>query len=79
VSALATSTSWPPTAANRPGFAHIAFAVNDVEAAHGAVLAAGGGGIGDIVTLTTADGRRVRWCYVNDPEGNILELQAWSA
>jgi predicted enzyme related to lactoylglutathione lyase len=69
----------PPTAANRPGFAHIAFAVDDVEAAHAAVLAAGGGRIGDIVTLTTADGRRVTWCYVTDPERNILELQAWSA
>lgn len=68
----------PSTAANRPGFAHIAFAVRDVEAAHGEVLAAGGGRIGDIVTLTTADGRRVTWCYVTDPEGNILELQAWS-
>jgi catechol 2,3-dioxygenase-like lactoylglutathione lyase family enzyme len=68
----------PSTAANRLGFAHIAFAVRDVEAAHGEVLAAGGGRIGDIVTLTTADGRRVTWCYVTDPEGNILELQAWS-
>jgi len=69
----------PPTAANRPGFAHIAFAVRDVEAAQGEVLSAGGGRVGDIVTLTTADGQRVTWCYVTDPEGNILELQAWSA
>ncbi|MEX0631107.1 MAG: VOC family protein [Chloroflexota bacterium] len=69
----------PPTAANRPGFAHIAFAVRDVEAAQGEVLSAGGGRVGDVVTLTTADGRRVTWCYVTDPEGNILELQAWSA
>jgi hypothetical protein len=23
-------------------------------------------------------GRRVTWCYVTDPEGNIVELQAWS-
>ncbi|MDR3641910.1 MAG: hypothetical protein P4L39_11360 [Humidesulfovibrio sp.] len=21
---------------------------------------------------------RVTWCYVTDPEGNVLELQAWS-
>jgi hypothetical protein len=34
---------------------------------------------GHVVTLTTADGRRVTWCYVTDPEGNIVELQAWSA
>ncbi len=65
-------------AANRPGFGHIAFAVPDVPAARDAVLAAGGGSVGEIVTVATADGRRVTWTYVTDPEGNILELQAWS-
>ena len=66
------------TAANRPGFTHIAFAVDDVAAARDAVLAAGGGPVGEVVTLSTSDGRHVTWCYVTDPEGNILELQAWS-
>lgn len=66
------------TAANRPGLAHIAFGVSDVAVAQAAVLAAGGSLIGDIVTLTTADGRQVTWCYVTDPEGNIVELQSWS-
>lgn len=23
--------------------------------------------------------RHATWCYVTDPEGNIVELQAWSA
>ena len=68
----------PVTAANRLGLAHVAFAVDDVQAARQAVLGNGGGRVGDIVTLTTADGRRVTWCYVTDPEGNILELQSWS-
>ena len=67
-----------PTAANRPGFGHIAFVVDEVEAGREAVLAAGGGSVGEAVTLTTADGRRVTWCYVTDPEGNIVELQSWS-
>jgi catechol 2,3-dioxygenase-like lactoylglutathione lyase family enzyme len=67
-----------PNVANRLGFAHIAFAVDDVQAAREAVLAAGGGSVGELVTLNTADGRRVTWCYVTDPEGNMLELQAWS-
>jgi len=67
-----------PTAANRPGFAHIAFGVPDVLEARNEVLAAGGDPVGEVVTLTTADGRRVTWCYVTDPEGNIIELQAWS-
>ena len=67
-----------PTAANRPGFAHIAFAVPDVATARDEILAAGGKAVGEVVTLTTADGRQVTWCYVADPEGNIVELQAWS-
>jgi len=31
-----------------------------------------------VVTLATADGQSVTWCYVTDPEGNAIELQAWS-
>ena len=68
-----------PPAANRPGFGHLAFAVPDVPEARAVVLAEGGRAIGDVVTLRTADGRRVTWTYVTDPEGNILELQAWSS
>ncbi|HET9879014.1 MAG TPA: VOC family protein [Candidatus Limnocylindrales bacterium] len=64
--------------ANRTGFGHIAFVVNEVGAAQTAVVDAGGQIIGEVVTLTTADGRRVTWCYVADPEGNLVELQSWS-
>jgi predicted enzyme related to lactoylglutathione lyase len=63
---------------NRPGFRHIAFAVPSVAAARDAVLAAGGGVVGEIVTTQTEDGRYVTWTYLTDPEGNIIELQAWS-
>jgi len=72
------SAPGPPPAVNRPGFAHLAFEVRSVEDARRDVLAAGGGTVGDDVTLTTAAGRRVTWCYVSDPEGNVLELQSWS-
>jgi catechol 2,3-dioxygenase-like lactoylglutathione lyase family enzyme len=68
-----------PPVVNRPGFGHIAFVVPDVEAARTTVLAEGGAPVGTVVTLQTADGRRVTWAYVTDPEGNILELQSWSA
>ena len=67
-----------PSVANRLGFAHIAFQVEDVTAAREAVLAAGGRSVGEVVTLTTATGGRVTWCYVTDPESNMIELQAWS-
>jgi predicted enzyme related to lactoylglutathione lyase len=68
-----------PTAANRPGFAHIAFAVEDVAEARDQVLASGGSSVGEIVTVTTATGVSIQWCYVTDPEGNIIELQTTSA
>jgi catechol 2,3-dioxygenase-like lactoylglutathione lyase family enzyme len=67
-----------PPVVNRPGFGHIAFVVPDVPTARAAVLAEGGRSVGEVVTLQTADGRRVTWCYVTDPEGNIIELQSWS-
>ena len=66
------------TAINRPGFAHIAFAVKDVEDAREAVLAAGGGEIGQVVTLDIPDAGRVTFVYLTDPEGNIIELQHWA-
>jgi predicted enzyme related to lactoylglutathione lyase len=66
------------TALNRPGFGHIAFSVDDVASARAEVLAAGGHPIGEIVTLQIATGAQITWCYVTDPEGNIIELQAWS-
>lgn len=68
----------PGVAVNRPGFGHIAFVVDDVPAAREAVLAAGGGPVGETVTLTTATGAKVTWVYVTDPEGNVIELQSWS-
>jgi predicted enzyme related to lactoylglutathione lyase len=67
----------PAHAVNRPGFAHIAFAVASVEAARAEVLATGGRAVGDIVETTIGSGTRVTWCYVTDPEGNLVELQAW--
>jgi catechol 2,3-dioxygenase-like lactoylglutathione lyase family enzyme len=67
-----------PPAVARPGWGHIAIQVPDVDGARAAVMAAGGGALGAVVTMTTRDGRRVTWCYVTDPAGNIVELQAWS-
>lgn len=68
----------PAPAVNRPGFGHLAFEVPSVPEAREEILAAGGKAVGEVVTLTTAVGRRVTWCYVTDPEGNIIELQSWS-
>lgn len=71
-------TNKPARAVNRPGFGHIAFAVDDVPTARAAVLAAGGHAVGEMETLITSTGGRVTCCYVTDPEDNIIELQSWS-
>lgn len=68
----------PVAKVNRPGFGHIAFAVDDVYAARQAVLDAGGSAVGEVVTLTTSTGGKVTCCYVTDPEMNIIELQSWA-
>lgn len=63
-------------APNRLGYGHLAFRVASVPTAREQVLKAGGSSIGEIVQVTTASGVHVTWCYVTDPEGNILELQS---
>jgi len=53
--------------------------VDDVEAAQAAVLEAGGAAVGELVALDVPGAGRIVFVYVTDPEGNIIELQKWSA
>ncbi len=69
------SVDAPPAPANRVGFGHIAFAVDNVAAARDAVLAAGGSAVGTVESVVIAGAYRITWVYVRDPEGNIIELQ----
>ena len=66
----------PVPAANRAGFGHIAFAVDDVSAAREAVLAAGGGAVGTVEVVAIPGTGTITWTYTRDPEGNIIELQS---
>ncbi len=63
---------------NRPGFGHLAFAVEDVTEARKAALAAGGGEVGPITTVPIPGAGTITFVYLTDPEGNILELQRWA-
>ena len=65
----------PAPPANRVGFGHIAFAVDDVAAVHRAVVAAGGSAVGTIESMAVDGAGTITWTYVRDPEGNIIELQ----
>jgi len=63
---------------NRPGWGHIAFAVEDVQEAVHAVLVAGGQKYGETVTTSIAGAGKITFAYLADPEGNLIELQQWS-
>ena len=65
-------------ALNRPGFAHIAFAVEDVARSRDAVLAAGGRQLGTVSSRAIPGAGTVTFVYMTDPEGNALELQRWA-
>ena len=65
------------TVVNREGISHLAFEVDDVEQAMADVLNHGGNKLGDI-TSSRIDGiGYLTFVYMADPEGNIIELQAW--
>jgi catechol 2,3-dioxygenase-like lactoylglutathione lyase family enzyme len=63
---------------NEPGFGHLAFLVEDVDAGLAAILAAGGTALGSVATTEVKGVGVLRVVYARDPEGNIVELQNWS-
>ena len=60
---------------NSPGFAHIAFYVNDVEAVREAILEAGGSAVGELVRTNIPSVGEIEFAYMRDPEGNFIEIQ----
>jgi catechol 2,3-dioxygenase-like lactoylglutathione lyase family enzyme len=62
---------------NRPGFGHIAFAVDNVPVALDRVIAAGGSALGKPATVTVPGAGTIEFVYARDPEGNVIELQRW--
>lgn len=68
----------PEPVANRVGYVHLAFEVDDVATVLDAVLAHGGQRLGEVVGTTVPGVGELRITYARDPEGNIIELQSWS-
>ncbi len=56
---------------------HLAFEVDNVEEALDLVLKHDGRKIGEIASSEVKGVGRVTFVYCADPEGNIIELQAW--
>lgn len=63
--------------ANRKGFGHIAFLVDDVQAMLKKVLENGGSAVGDLVENEVKNAGILTFVYVRDIDGNIIELQSW--
>ncbi len=66
-----------PRLLHRPGLAHLAFEVDDVDATRQVILRLGGSDVGEVVTLDIAGAGKLTLVYMGDPEGNIVELQHW--
>jgi catechol 2,3-dioxygenase-like lactoylglutathione lyase family enzyme len=62
---------------NKPGFAHIAFLVEDVRLACNKLLHNGGSLLGEIVETNIPGVGILTFAYTRDPEGNIIEIQNW--
>ena len=63
-----------PVVANRIGYGHVAFLVDDVEGTLKKALNHGATKVGDIVSKEDPKGTST-YVYISDPEGNIVELQ----
>lgn len=63
--------------ADRLGFGHVAFQVDDVAATLDRLLAAGGERLGEVARTDVPGAGRLELVYARDPEGNVVELQAW--
>jgi predicted enzyme related to lactoylglutathione lyase len=66
----------PHPVANREGFSHIAFEVDDVPKAMEPVLANGGTMIGEVTRSEVEGVGLLTFVYLADSEGNIIELQS---
>ena len=62
---------------NTPGFSHIAFAVDDVQATARAIFAHGGSPVGELIIQEISGVGLLTFQYVADPEGNTIEIQSW--
>ena len=65
-------------AVNEPGYAHLAFEVEDLQVIIGKVLRSGGSMQGEVTDFGTHQKPHLI-VYMRDPEGNILELEQRSS
>ncbi len=66
-----------PIMANYAGFAHIAFEVKDVDATMQTAMENGAQKLGEIINREIENVGLLKFVYLRDPEGNIIEIQSW--
>jgi catechol 2,3-dioxygenase-like lactoylglutathione lyase family enzyme len=64
--------------ANHTGFTHIAFEVEDVDTTYAKALSLGAMELGRPTEKTIKDVGVLKFVYLRDPEGNIIEIQSWN-
>jgi len=62
---------------NQPGFAHIAFLVDDVHFYYNKILEHGGSALGKVAEQEVEGVGILTVAYMRDPEGNIVEILNW--
>jgi catechol 2,3-dioxygenase-like lactoylglutathione lyase family enzyme len=60
-----------------PGFAHLAFIVDDLQSKRMEILQKGGKDVGEVQQIPIEGEGLLTLLYIEDPEGNVLELQQW--
>jgi len=64
-------------AINKPGFAHIAFLVDDVKLYYAKIMEHGGSALGELAEKKIEGVGTLTVAYMRDPEGNIIEILNW--
>jgi catechol 2,3-dioxygenase-like lactoylglutathione lyase family enzyme len=63
--------------ANYTGFTHIAFEVENVETTLNIALSNGADLLGEVTEKKIENVGILKFVYLRDPEGNIIEIQSW--
>ena len=66
-----------PSQANRKGYGHIAFKVDNVQEVLTRLLENGGTKVGETVTTEISNSGQITFVYAKDIDGNIIEIQNW--
>ncbi len=68
-----------PIMANHTGLTHIAFEVDHFDSVYEAALSQGAADLGRPTEKVIEGVGTLKFVYLRDPEGNIVELQSWSS